>query len=514
MAIYVFNLLVGYFPCGVDNAQGYRAKILDRIGDTVRYIFTEIPSVQDIEYYRGLGIPVGEMLSAHQYFTDNCSLDATVEIDAKLRELKKSLQYTDVRNTNVGMELLKNREIIASVLFDRARKECIRGIMYFKQAKLIRSEFYTGGLLYAEYFVTATSNGRQYAKLVRRTYFSRDGIACFDMIYDNGEERYLLPDGRYYKKSEFMAEFIKRLKLTEKDTVIIDRFSQWEYVQPLFQFGNKARFIAVFHTGHYFEENEGPAHLLYLNEEYYYPFRNAKFIDTIVVSTEEQKKELQEKLTEYGQRVPEIAVIPAGGIQGLRYPETVRKPYSLIAVSRLARSRRIQEIIRSVVLAHERNPEISLDIYGSGEYEQELCKIVEENSAQRYIRFAGYQNVTEIYKNYEVLLTASFHETFGLAMLEAISSGLAMIGWDAKYGNHLFIHPGKNGYLIALDLKSVEGEDQRVKDMAEKIVEIFRDRKRLDEFSQYSYRLAGKFLFREVEEKWKRLLADEKKHSS
>lgn len=85
-------------------------------------------------------------------------------------------------------------------------------------------------------------------------------------------------------------------------------------------------------------------------------------------------------------------------------------------------------------MAHERNPEISLDIYGSGEYEQELCRIVEENSAQQYIHFAGYQNVTEIYKNYEVFLTASFHESFGLAMLEAVSSGLAMIGWDAKYG--------------------------------------------------------------------------------
>lgn len=138
--------------------------------------------------------------------------------------------------------------------------------------------------------MTATYNGREYAKLVRRTYFIRDSAACFDMIYDNGEERYLLPDGRFFTKSEFMAEFIKRLNLTEKDTVIIDRFSQWKYVQPLFQFGNKARFIAVFHTGHYFEENEGPVHLLYLNEEYYYPFRNAKFIDTIVVSTEEQKK--------------------------------------------------------------------------------------------------------------------------------------------------------------------------------------------------------------------------------
>ncbi len=505
MAIYVFNLLVGYFPCGVDNAQGYRAQILDHIGDPVRYIFTEIPSVEDMEYYERLGIPEKEMLSAHQFFTDNCSMEATVEINTKLCELKESMQYTEIKETSDGKELLKNGERVAFISLDK-HKKCIRYIKYYKQAKLIRGEFYTDELLYGDYYMIAATNGCEYAKLVRRTYFNRDGTVCFDMIYDNGKERYLLPDGRCCTKSEFMAEFIKRLKLTEKDTVIIDRFSQWEYVQPLFQFGNKARFIAVFHTGHYFEENEGPAHLLYLNEEYYYPFRNAKFIDTIVVSTEEQKKELQEKLTEYGQRVPEIAVIPAGGIQGLRYPETVRKPYSLIAVSRLARSRRIQEIIRSVVLAHERNPEISLDIYGSGEYEQELCKIVEENSAQRYIRFAGYQNVTEIYKNYEVLLTASFHETFGLAMLEAISSGLAMIGWDAKYGNHLFIHPGKNGYLIALDLKSVEGEDQRVKDMAEKIVEIFRDRKRLDEFSQHSYRLAGKFLFREVEEKWKELL--------
>lgn len=50
---------------------------------------------------------MGEMLSAHQYFTDNRSLETTVEIDAKLRELKESLQYTDVRDTSDGLELLK-----------------------------------------------------------------------------------------------------------------------------------------------------------------------------------------------------------------------------------------------------------------------------------------------------------------------------------------------------------------------------------------------------------------------
>ena len=43
MAIYVFSLLVGYAPNGVDYAQGYRARILRKLPYPVRYIFAEIP---------------------------------------------------------------------------------------------------------------------------------------------------------------------------------------------------------------------------------------------------------------------------------------------------------------------------------------------------------------------------------------------------------------------------------------------------------------------------------------
>ena len=119
----------------------------------------------------------------------------------------------------------------------------------------------------------------------------------------------------------------------------------------------------------------------------------------------------------------------------------------------------------------------------------------------------GYADLTEIYKNYEVYLAASFMETWGLSVMEAVGSGLALIGLNVKYGNRLFIHPGKNGYLVDIDLKNVEDNDQRINDMAEKIVEIFQNRKRLDEFHQYSYDLGKYFLFHEIEEKWKRLLA-------
>ena len=52
MAIYIFSLLVGYVPNGVDNAQGYRARMLKKYTNSVKYIFTELPTRRDVNLYR------------------------------------------------------------------------------------------------------------------------------------------------------------------------------------------------------------------------------------------------------------------------------------------------------------------------------------------------------------------------------------------------------------------------------------------------------------------------------
>ena len=61
-----------------------------------------------------------------------------------------------------------------------------------------------------------------------------------------------------------------------------------------------------------------------------------------------------------------------------------------------------------------------------------------------------HANLEEIYKNYEVYLSASTSEGFGLTLMEAIGSGLPIIGFDVPYGNQTFVTEGKNGYLIPL----------------------------------------------------------------
>ena len=51
MAIYVFSLLVGYLPNGVNNAQGIRNAFLKKTNQTVKYIFAELPRETDIQRY-------------------------------------------------------------------------------------------------------------------------------------------------------------------------------------------------------------------------------------------------------------------------------------------------------------------------------------------------------------------------------------------------------------------------------------------------------------------------------
>lgn len=510
MAIYVFSLLAGYVPNGIDNAQGYRAQMLKGLSCPAYHVFTELPNRRDINEYRKVGIEVGQMLSLHSYFTDNRTLDLSVRVDDKLVELTEHLQCTSVSYGKKEIWLSKDNFFLANIMLEEEDGKYLYAINYYNHARLIRTEHFTDGLSYMDYYVTAKSEQGLYAKRVRRTFYNKDGSVAYDQIFEGNKEWYLFPDGRRCTKSEFIGEFVKKLDLKEGDIVLLDRSSQFDFVQPLFRFGNRAKFIAIFHSGHYYEKGEDKGSL-YLNAEYYYWFKYSGKFDAMVVSTDEQRKELAGKLREYNCIVPKIEVIPAGGLECLRYPKGERRSFSLLTVSRLDAYKKIDWVIRGVIEAHGKLPDISLDVYGFGKekYRQYLKGIVDENEANSYIRFKGYRNVTDVYKDYEVYLSTSLRETLGLSIMEAVGSGLAVIGLNVKYGNRLFIHPEENGYLVDFDLNYVRGDDSAlIHEIAERITEIFEDDARLKRFHQHSYEIAADFSWDIIKEKWRKLLME------
>ena len=509
MAIYVFSLLVGYAPNGVDYAQGYRAGILTKFPYPIRYFFTEIPRWQDINFYKGVGIREEEMFSIHHYLLDHPTLLLSVKARDKLEKLKKDLQITEVSFHGLEIHLIRE-DIIAAIMFlSSENQDYLSGVRYFDQGQLIREEIYTDQLAYADYFAMVKSEKGLYTKKTRRVYYDKDCSVAYEQIFDGEKFWYIFPDGSILTKSEFIAEFVKRLNLSEKDTIFIDRFAQFDYVQPLYQGRRGARIIAVMHAGHYFEKGES-AYTINFNQDYNYLLRYSGLTDVIVVSTQQQKEELKEKLLEYDRAVPDIKVIPAGGVDKLHYPDGERKPYSILSVSRIQTHKRIHWIIEGVVRAHQVNDKISLDIYGSGsiDYMNFLKKMVEKHQASSYIRFMGHQNVKEVYKNYELFMTASTFETLGLSIMEAVSSGDAVIGLTVKYGSRLLIRPEENGYLVDfIPGFDSESEDRIIGDMAERIVEIFEDQEGLRKMQERSYEIAEEFSVRMIEEKWRELLS-------
>ena len=68
----------------------------------------------------------------------------------------------------------------------------------------------------------------------------------------------------------------------------------------------------------------------------------------------------------------------------------------------------------------------------------------------------------------ELYVTTSQWETFGLTLMEAVGAGLALVGFDARYGNPTFIKDGENGYLVPYS--ETMDEDLLVSQMAEKIL--------------------------------------------
>lgn len=510
VAVYVFSLLARYAPNGIHYSQGYRARIFKGLPYSVWYIFTEMPRRSDISFYKKLGIAEENMVSMHHYFLDHPGLRLSVRITDKLEELERDLKITDTIVTSSEIQLMKNGSVVAVLVPDSENREYLLEVRYFNKSRLARTEVYTDQLAYADYYVTAEVGRGVYGKRTRRVYYHSNGSIAYEQLFDRDDIHYLLPDGRILTESEFVTEFIRKLSLSEEDIALIDRFAQCGYVQPLFQEGRKAKMIAVMHGGHYFAKGES-AYTVNFNQDYNYLMRYTGMVDVIVVSTQEQKEDLTDKLREYGRSVPEIRVIPAGGVDKLRYPDAQRKPCSILSVSRIQMHKRIHWIIRSVIKAHQINDKITLDVYGSGntDYTNTMKEMVAEYQAQPYIRFMGHRDVTEIYKEYELFITASTFETLGLSIMEAVSSGDAVIGLTAKYGSRLLIHPEENGYLIDFAPNCYEEEEDRIiNDMARRILDVFEERERLYRFQEHSYEIARGFSERIVKEKWRALLQE------
>ena len=158
-----------------------------------------------------------------------------------------------------------------------------------------------------------------------------------------------------------------------------------------------------------------------------------------------------------------------------------------------------------MIAAKPQFPQLTLDIYGEGGERAKLQQLIKDGQAENYIHLKGHHNLTDVYQGYQAYISASTSEGFGLTLLEAVGSGLAMIGFDVRYGNQTFIRNDENGYLIPYE--SGETGEQAIHALTTTLAALFA-KLDLERAEQVSYDLAADYLEPEIEAKWAQLLKE------
>lgn len=493
MTVYNFNLALGWASSGVEYAQAYRENALRQLKIDTKFVFAELILNGNIfDMADQMGMSIDNILPVHFFFT-NLKPSKSVYTIAHFEKDINVAHFDKKILSNVVM--YENEGIVIRVGLDHTHSN-VDFIDYVINGYLIRKDHYTYTKTFSEYYVPVDNK----AELYRRTFYNEDGSSAYDQFIEQNSVSYKIGKTILYSEFEFMAYFINQLELTKKDILIIDRE---QYIAPAVLNNKKeAKVGVVIHAEHY-SSNQTNEHHAVWNNFYEYQFTNANAIDFFITATKKQKQLLEKQFQQYKGIKPKIYAIPVGDLDKLRGKRHRRVENQLMTASRLAVEKHVDWIVKATVKIHEDISSIKLDIYGTGGEMVIIQKLIEDNQASSYIKIKGHQDLTDIYKSYYGYVSASQSEGFGLTLMEAVGSGLPIIGYDVPYGNQEFVDEGVNGFLVPFNAKSDKNIDALTAGMR-KLVNL----ENHSAFKNASYKKAEVFLEKNTMLLWQNLVEE------
>lgn len=183
-----------------------------------------------------------------------------------------------------------------------------------------------------------------------------------------------------------------------------------------------------------------------------------------------------------------------------------RKPGQLIAVARLAKQKRLDQLINTVVRLHDKHPEVDLKIYGfvdkrSKAVAESLRKLVKDRNASDYVHFCGFlSDLTDVYETAQMEVLTSSHEGFAMTVLEAQGHACPVISYDVSYGPSDIIDDKVSGCLLP------SGDTEA---LYATLDDLLSNPAKLKSYSDHAQAAAAKFSIDNVAKKWADFLTRE-----
>ncbi|WP_214546360.1 accessory Sec system glycosyltransferase GtfA [Staphylococcus pseudintermedius] len=492
MTVYNINLGIGWASSGVEYAQSYRASIFRDLHVHSKFIFLDFVDNNIQALTSNIGFDDSEVIWLYQYFTDVKVAPSTMPIS----KIEKPADISQILNEGTTQRIFfENGKNYLKIYLNKMGY--VEKVEHIYKGNLIKRDYYSYVRILTEYFIPENNK----AKCYMRKFYNENGEIAYQEYIQEDDSMFVFSDKIIYSKHDLIKLMLNSFQLTNEDILILDRSK--DFGQILLENKGLAKMGVVIHAEHYNKNYTTNEYILW-NNYYEYVFNNANDIDFFVTSTELQKKTLAEQFKKYYNISPKIHVIPVGSLKELKYPYE-RKKHSIITASRLAKEKHVDWLVKAVIQAKLSIHDLTLDIYGEGIEKNKLNEIIALNKAQSVVKLCGHVNLEDVYPNYELFLSGSTSEGFGLTLMESIGSGLGIVGFNVNYGNPNFINDGENGVLIPIDLDKDTEVD--IVDKLAKGIEFYFNMDMVKVQCE-SYKTAQSYLQKHVIKKWDNLLKD------
>ena len=120
-----------------------------------------------------------------------------------------------------------------------------------------------------------------------------------------------------------------------------------------------------------------------------------------------------------------------------------------IAVGRYNNAKGYEYLVEAWQIVHQKYPDWTIHIYGSGELKEQVKSLIESNHLQdTMLMHEPTDNIREKYLESSICVVSSRYEGFSMVILESMACGVPVVSFDCPHGPRNIIHNGEDSILV------------------------------------------------------------------
>ncbi|GIH92966.1 glycosyltransferase [Planobispora siamensis] len=219
-------------------------------------------------------------------------------------------------------------------------------------------------------------------------------------------------------------------------------------------------------------------------------------LDAVAVATETGRQEWERLLGDG----PPVRLIPDALPPG-PWPRSRMDNRIVAAGGRWVPVKAYDRLIRAFAVIADKRPDWRLRLYGAGPEDKRLRALVADLNLHNHVYFMGTtSDLTGEFAKASIVAVTSRAEVLGMTVIEAMASGVPVVGFDSSRGPGEFVVDGRSGVLVS------EGGEE-VEAYASALLALIDDERRRRQLAAGALDAAGAHDVSSVAERWEKLIA-------